>query len=451
MTQVFNPAKKRQREVKEANKGVLKRRIPLQFYEVSAETVPWDEDVVKSIKNRLESYRKAKEILATILGGQDSCPRLGATREEPMYLAGRLGNKQTSSNVFRIGFRDYRGSVVLKILPHTNYYSFYNSYPPDPNGEKSKQEAQIANRASDAVKAGKTTYFPLVYGQGACDKVILPAPSSTARRPARERYNEALYWASSRAMIEMYVPLYARKDFVERATGKKPEEVLEEIRATYVPGATLPTDPPIRAELILMETAWGDLSKYLWQAETDKEEVRRLILRCLFAIFDLQTKLKIKHQDLVPENILIQKIEDEDGTVRPHPLIADFGNAVEFTGLGGREEKLHDVKKFFEALLDKPTGLTKRIDYMVSLIKYPDLYVDQYGIHRIDTMKDVIEYWRMKPTVFMNVFKIDRKHLYTMNKLEGNSGNLGKEGLGEFGEFGEKGKEGDDRLARFLL
>lgn len=441
MTQVFEfrkgarPAvRKRPGEFKEALEGKLKRRGSLRFSVVSAETVPWDEMVETWIEDRLATYGRAMDILDSILGGPEPCPRLGVEPENPMFLAGRLGNEKASSNVFRIGFREHKGAVVLKILPHSNY----DTKPPDPNGEKSTQEALIADRASDAVKEGKTTYFPLVFGRGTCDGAILPPPSSTARRSARELYDQARYWAISRAMIEQYVPLEYQKGAVEWANGKGPEEVLDMIRDNNVPGVTIPTNAPIRAELILMERAWGDLSMYLWQAETvDKEGVRKLILHCLYAIRHLQSVLKIVHRDLVPENILIQKIKDKDGTVRPRPLITDFGDAVEFTGRGGREEQLLDVYTFFRALRNKRTKLTERIDVMITLIAYPRKYAYAYGyaLQPIETMDHVIRYWKMDPTAFMNAFQIDSEYVsHTMDKLGGN-----------------EGKDGDDRLARFLL
>ncbi len=413
---------------KEPGKGILKFRVN----QVSADTVPWDELEETSIEDRLANYGRVIKILATILGGTKACPRLGGGPEEPMYLAGRLGNEQTSSNVFRISFHD-KGDEVLKILPHSNY----DTDPPDPNGEKSKQEVRFAHLASDAVVNGKTTYFPLVYGRGTCDEAILPRPSPTARRPALELYNQAQYWAISRAMIEKYVPSDDQKAAVEWANRKGPEEVLDMIRAYYVRDATLIIEPPIRAELILMERAWGDLSMYLSRAErVGQEELRKLILHCLKAIRHLQSVLGIVHRDLVPENILIQKIRDKDGTVRPWPLITDFGDAVEFTGRGGRDEKLFDVKTFFNALRDKWTELTERIDVMYELIAYPGKYAHRYdyGLLRIDTMEDVIFYWMMTPTKLMNELGIDDEYVTTMNKLEENWG-----------------KEGDNRSARFLL
>jgi len=415
---------------KEPGKGILKFRVD----QVSADTVPWDELEEISIDDRLETYRSAMEILTSVLGGSEFCSHIGVKeKEDVMYLYGRLGGEEASSNVFRVKVRNHDGAVVLKILPYSNY----DTDPPDPNGEKSKQEVQFAHLASNAVLYGKTTYFPLVYGQGTCDEAILPRPSPTARERAQKLYDQARYWAISRAMIETYVPSYDRKAVVKWANGKGPEEVLDIIQANYGRGVTFRTEAPIRAELILMERAWGDLSMYLKQAETvGQEEMRKLILHCLHAINHLQIVLNIVHRDLVPENILIQKIRDKDGTVRPWPLITDFGDAVEFTGRGRRDEKLFDVKTFFNALRDKRTELTERIDVMYELIAYPSKYAARYGyeLPRIDTMEDVIEYWKMKPTAFMEAFAIDDEYVTTMNKLEGNWG-----------------KEGDNRSARFLL
>lgn len=427
----------------------MKRKFedpPVMFSTVYAENVPWNELEETPVKDRLKIDASNMEILKSILSanGEEACPSLENNGKNPMYLAGRMGSQQRSSNVFRIKFQKREGSMVLKILPYSNY----DTDPPDPDGEKSKREVQIAFLASEAVRAGNTTYFPLVYGHGPCDKVILPPPSSDAPPPDQMLYVQAQNWARNRALIEQYVRPSDIPRAVEWAKGKDPKDVIGLINQHF-PEATIPTYAPIRAELILMERAWGDLSMYLSRAESvGKEEMRKLILHCLYAILHLQEKLKIKHQDLKPENILIQKIEDKDGTVRPWPLIADFGNAVEFNGLGGRDEKLHDVKTLFDALSRKPSKLRARIDRMGFLINYPHLNTYSYGTHPIYTMKDVIDYWKMSPKKFMEAFKIDEKYVYTMNKLEGNWGDLGKEGLGE---FGERGKEGDDRLARFLL
>jgi hypothetical protein len=409
----------------------------LRFPIISAETVSWDTIKGRSVEDRIGVYRAALEILTSILDDQE-CPPLKPEPGEAMYLVGRLGDERTSSNVFRVGFRDYEGYVVIKILPDT-----------DLEGEEGRKEAEIAKRASDAVETGETPYFPLVFGHGTCDNVVMPLPSPLARGKALDLYKKARDWSRSRIMIEKWVPPSAQPEAFEWAKGKESVDVLKEIRKgerwelgfTFKRGgqtrweAKAPVGvPPIRGQLILMEIAWGDMSMYLRRPErVEKEEQRTLVLHCLYAIRDLQRKLGVVHRDLVLENILIQKIEEG-----PIPLITDFGEAVEFTGRGGREERLFDVVTFFRALRGKTTNLVGRIDAMLGLIVNPENYTYGYGFGPIQTMTDVIRYWKMSKTAFMDAFQISREFAFTMDKL------------GEKEEKEEE-EETDDRLARFLM
>jgi len=415
------PEVRKREGFREARKGLIKEP-KLRFPIISAETVSWDTIKGRSVEDRIGVYRTDLKILTSILDDQE-CPPLKHEPGEAMYLVGRLGDERTSSNVLRVGFRDYEGYVVIKILPDT-----------DLEGEEGRREAEIAKRASDAVETGETPYFPLVFGHGTCDNVVMPLPSPLARGKALDLYKKARDWALSRAMIEKWVPQSAQPEAFEWAKGKESVDVLKEIRKGIDEYATAPVGfPPIRGQLILMEIAWGDMSMYLRRPErVEKEELRTLVLHCLYAIRDLQRKLGVVHRDLVLENILIQKIEEG-----PIPLITDFGEAVEFTGRGGREERLFDVVTFFRALLSKTTKLVGRVEVMLGLIVNPENYTYGFGLGPVQTVSDVIRYWKKSKTAFMDAFQISREFAFTMDKLSGPP------------KEEEEGK--DDRLARFLV
>ncbi len=341
-----------------------------------------------TVEDRLEVFNVVQAILARETSERD-CPAIGDSPDDRIYAIAKISGDSAFGQVFKVGFAGRPGAfVAVKLLPHLNVQT---------EGINANEIAN-ARRASDLVRWLRSPYFPLVYGSGACPNLELAPPTDGDREMNPKSvllYTRANNWKIIRYLIEAYVSPENRDAFAKQVVMWDAYSVVAFIKE----GANI-TDPmlvdiaaPVSGDLIFMELAWGDLNNFIdvlsgiAPGPDLKQEDMEFVIRHVFeAIVHLQMELILVHGDLHLGNVLIQFIRDEEtGSLRPWPLITDFGHSRSIL-VDTPRDSVQDVSFFIDFLNQRAAALPEPIRTKVREL-HRALSLSRRGPKTIDEVK----------------------------------------------------------------
>ena len=353
-----------------------------------------------TVMHRRIAFEAATAVFEVELSDDHPCPDIGTTRESIIYLDGKIGADSIAAQIFKLGFRDYPDVfVALKVMPHISHRTH----------SMNEQEIEVSVAASNLVKEGKSSFFPLVYGRGSCPDIALTPPEFGERdpNPGKNPQSVVLYdrvnnWKVVRNLIDRYTRPEDFNAYAELFLLADPFSVAAHLRRNYVPrGSILKeilADPVLadltsraQGEFLVLELAWGEMGKYLEEDPANLKHLSHmLIATVLQGIIDMQTHLNLVHGDLHLGNVLIQLIalSDDETDVEPWPLINDFGVAEQIDW-GSPASQLKDVQKFMSALGHFTRSLPRSVRDKVS--RFNRLMLSRTP--PFSNMQDVFQWW----------------------------------------------------------
>jgi hypothetical protein len=322
--------------------------------------LPWT-PIAGYEKSRLSDYT---EIRNEIEG--EYCFSEGTTN---LKVVRRIGSNSVHAAVYALRTPEGR-EIAGKIMPIIN----------DKSKDVNKNEIEIATRASNLVLYGRTPYFPIVYGAAYCNdtrydnanRFILPSKDwqvcrailDTQDNPRRRRIMWGKYKQETHSMDLDDKVAYARRYGVDI-----------DINTLAIP-----------SDVLISELAWGDLSAFLEEGQTE-QMLEDIYTTILLIIKDMQSLLHVVHNDFHPGNVLVS-FEGDDGL---HLLAHDFGES-QIVETFTNADRLTDIEMMTSKLLDKffpdDPFMTPRLGKMIDRIEsLREINVD-------DPIELLLEYWK---------------------------------------------------------
>lgn len=318
-----------------------------------------------SSSERISPYRMnlkiASECLCHICTGNANS--LEKCKVHKLICNCRIGSPSIDGEVFKVVYND-EIPMALKIMPIMN----------DKHVARNMNEIDIAVKASNLVKTGCTTHFPMVFGHGQCEVIMdveSPFKGPGVRYHMLEKFANAIPSRICAKRFRISRRRSSSREIIETASEIFPFQVVEEIAK----------DDHQFVDLMASELAWGDLLRF-YEENKDVDLWKNIITEALHAIRDMQQLLGVFHGDLHWGNLLIMIFEDNSLEV----LIHDFGRSVILDKWTSNEYK-DDILKFLEGFenVEMPKLLLENI------LKLAD-FVEQHPGNEF-TVDDAIQFW----------------------------------------------------------
>lgn len=256
---------------------------------------------------------------------------------ETMIPQYRIGSESSEGEVYRVKYTIPRGILTgydllgaFKIMPILTSES----------GVKNQNEIDLAVKASDLVKEGKSAYFPLVYTSGHCpDVTFYPGEVGRGSKFTQPSWN----YACMSKIYDAYPSKTRRIQALERQ-GTSIPDILSQLGDDHLcDKLTIPAD------FLFSELANEDL--YSWGHKRHTIATWKQVLSSVITgMYHLHSYLGYCHNDLHLGNILITNdLRTQRGSYAEYtevPLIHDFGKSVPLTS----ENEWEDVRHFFDSL-----------------------------------------------------------------------------------------------------
>ncbi len=321
--------------------------------------------------SRINRYKRIKRIVDEKI---KSCEEYG-----PSVIKRRLGSVSEYGQVFLVEIDGTKSA--LKIMPEISPTSL----------EETLTEIEMNTMASSLVREGKSRYFPLLYDAGPCDNLHMdtesPDPHFLRDKSRFFKIYEAMvsnlvkpkYTSDVFGNFSRTDSIYSLLQQLKELMTDHPSWFKEEALASKVVQMKLSLDKEFEGAYMLLELALGDVYT-VFEAMSEEEAYRLLpafIGRVFEAIYDMQTHMKIYHQDLHFGNILVQRTTSGEYI----PLINDFGFAEPLT----KENDKLDAITVIGYFIDATTGPLK--DKLEEILK----------VAETSPIEKVIEDWKWKP------------------------------------------------------
>ena len=269
----------------------------------------------------------------------------------PQY---RIGSESSEGEVYRVKYTIPRG--VMQGYEVLGAFKIMPILTPE-SRVKNQSEIDLAVKASNLVKAGRSPYFPLVYTAGHCPDVTF-YPQSKFTEPSWK-------YACMTKIYDAYPSKTRRIQALERQGTPIPTMLSQLGDEHLCDQLTIPAD------FLFSELANEDL--YSWGHKRHTVATWKKVLSSVVTgIYHLHLYLRECHNDLHLGNVLIVSDLSKQVLVRAHalsrtllhsqvssetqrssymefteiPLIHDFGKSVPLTS----ENKWEDIRHFFDSL-----------------------------------------------------------------------------------------------------
>lgn len=253
---------------------------------------------------------------------QHKCPDRTLGPDHNMILMKkRIGSPSSDAEVYAVSYDSI--IAALKVMPVTS------------SDDEAKNTDEIANaiRASDLVKSGYSSHFPLVYSSGKCDNVIF--------QPDSKFINAAEDYARVLTLKQEYP---AKRRLIDALIKQIPVSPERAHRADII-AQRIGVEPPLRengiAHLLLSEMAREDVRTWSQRRHHDTEWLS-VITQAIEAISHLHMGLNLCHNDLHLGNLLLL----DDSTV----LIHDFGRSINLTDSNWKDDYVEFFDNVWSAL-----------------------------------------------------------------------------------------------------
>jgi hypothetical protein len=275
------------------------------------------------------------------------------------------------------GFLSEKDFMATKVMPDVGPYTSDNNF----------NEWRITSSASDLVRAGRSIYFPILYGEKECHDMRLTPPPTDAKERSNlpgmvQLYTRSQEWAIKKSLIDRYIT------FEDDEHRKRELKMLDRLDLYTIAGhifehqrnleedahVMVDMTTPLSGLILFTELAWGDMRQFLrivYKARYGDSEsiallpldvvddliqtnghaimLQRVFQHVMYAIRDMHRLLHISHNDLHIGNVLIQFVRGAEDRLKPLALVTDFGHARAYKK--GRE--LDDALNFIRFVIER--------------------------------------------------------------------------------------------------